>query len=63
MLKQFGAKGAAARPSTAAQPTTKVGGLNASAAVHAAKPDRPVATLPEEPRNRRTPRDHDGPRS
>lgn len=63
MLKQFGAKGAAARSSTAVQPTTKVRGLNASAAVQAAKPDRPVAALPEEPRNHRTPRDHDGPHS
>jgi hypothetical protein len=63
MLKQFGAKGTAARPPTAAAPTTKVAGLNSSATVPAARPDRPVATLPEENRERGKPRDHDGRRT
>jgi hypothetical protein len=61
MLKQFGTKGGAARTPSATQPATALRGT--SAAVRTARQGRPIATLPEEERDRRPRRDRDEPRS
>ena len=61
MLKQFGTKGSAARTPSATQPASALGG--SSAAVRTARQGRPIATLPEEERDRRPRRDRDEPRS